>query len=87
MKELVERIAKTLVDHPEEVRVSAVEGSKVTVLELQTHPDDLGKVIGRGGRIAAAIRTLLHAAGVKLHKRFELNVLDEESRARITRRD
>ena len=48
MKELVEDIAKALVDYPEQVRVNAVEGSQATVLELRTHPDDLGKVIGRG---------------------------------------
>src|SRR5262249_26278781 len=68
MKELVESIAQALVDHPEGVQVKAVEGSQVTVLELRVHPEDLGKVIGRQGRTAKAIRTLLGAAGMKLRK-------------------
>jgi uncharacterized protein len=76
MRELVEDIAKSLVDHPEDVEVRAVEGTQVTVLELQTHPDDLGKVIGRDGRTAHAIRTLLVASGMRLHKRFKLEILD-----------
>jgi uncharacterized protein len=77
MKELVENIAKALVDHPEDVDVRAVEGSQVTVLELRTHPGDLGKVIGRDGRTAKAIRTLLGAGGMKLHKRFTLDIVEE----------
>jgi uncharacterized protein len=64
------------VDHPEGVQVREVEGSHVVVLELKTHPDDLGKVIGRQGRTAEAIRTLLGAARAKLHKRFTLEILD-----------
>ena len=76
IKDLLAEIARALVDHPEGVQVSAVEGSHVTVLELKTHPEDLGKVIGREGRIAKAIRTLLGAAGMKLHKRFTLEILD-----------
>jgi predicted RNA-binding protein YlqC (UPF0109 family) len=77
MKELVEEIAKALVDHPEGVQVQAVEGAQVTVLELRVHPEDLGKVIGRQGRTAKAIRTLLGAAGMKLHKRFTLEILED----------
>jgi predicted RNA-binding protein YlqC (UPF0109 family) len=77
MKELVEEIAKALVDHPEGVRVDAVESSQVTVLELRVHPEDLGKVIGRQGRTAKAIRTLLGAAGMKLRKRFTLEILED----------
>ena len=77
MKELVEEIAKALVDHPEGVRVDAVEGSQVTVLELRVAPEDLGKVIGRQGRTAKAIRTLLGAAGMKLRKRFTLEILED----------
>ena len=61
MKELVEAIAKALVDHPEDVEVRPVDGSQVTVLELRVHPEDLGKVIGRQGRTAKAVRTLLGA--------------------------
>ncbi len=56
MKELVEAIARALVDHPEDVQVKSVEGSQVTVLELRVHPEDLGKVIGRQGRTAKAMR-------------------------------
>ncbi len=70
MKDLVEAIARALVDHPDEVQVRAVDGEQVTVLELRVHPDDLGKVIGRQGRTAKAIRTLLGAAGMKLRKRL-----------------
>jgi predicted RNA-binding protein YlqC (UPF0109 family) len=74
MKELVEAIAKALVDHPEEVQVKSVDGSQVTVLELRVHPEDLGKVIGRQGRTAKAVRTLLGAAGTKLKKRYTLEI-------------
>jgi uncharacterized protein len=76
MKELVEEIAKALVDKPEQVQVRAVEGEQVTVLELRVDPEDLGKVIGRQGRTAKAIRTLLGAAGMKLKKRFTLEILE-----------
>lgn len=76
MKELVEEIAKALVDKPEQVHVRAVEGEQVTVLELRVDPEDLGKVIGRQGRTAKAIRTLLGAAGMKLKKRFTLEILE-----------
>ena len=76
MKELVEAIAKALVDNPDQVQVRAVEGEQVTVLELRVHPGDLGKVIGRQGRTAKAIRTLLGAAGIKLRKRYTLEILE-----------
>ena len=76
MKALLEEIAKALVDYPNEVQVTAVEGSQITVLELRTNPEDTGKVIGRQGRTAQAIRILLGAAGMKLHRRFTLEVLD-----------
>ena len=76
MRELVSDIAKALVDHPEDVQVRAVEGEQVTVLELRVAPDDLGKVIGRQGRTAKSIRTLLGAAGMKLKKRFTLEILE-----------
>jgi uncharacterized protein len=77
MKELVEAIARALVDHPEEVQVKSVDGSQVTVLELRVHPEDLGKVIGRQGRTAKAMRTLLCASGIKLRKRFTLEILED----------
>ncbi len=77
MKELVEIIAKAFADHPEEVRVKSSEGAQVTVLELQVHPEDLGKVIGRQGRTAKAIRTVLGAAGIKARKRYTLEILED----------
>jgi predicted RNA-binding protein YlqC (UPF0109 family) len=76
MKELVEAIAKALVDHPENVQVKSVDGEQVTVLELRVHPEDLGKVIGRQGRTAKSMRTILGAAGMKLHKRLTLEILE-----------
>ena len=77
MKELVEAIARALVDHPDDVQVRAVDGSQVTVLELRVHPEDLGKVIGRQGRTAKEVRTLLGAAGMKLRKRYTLEILED----------
>ena len=76
MKELVEQIAKVLVDSPDEVQVNAIEGEQVTVLELRVAQSDLGKVIGKQGRTARSIRTILNAAGVKLKKRFTLEILE-----------
>ena len=76
MKDLLEEIAKALVDNPEDVQVTEVEGEQTTVLELRVRNEDLGKVIGRQGRTARAIRTLLSAAGMKVHKRFVLEILE-----------
>ena len=76
MKELVEAIAKALVDHPEQVQVRAIDGEQVTVLELRVHPEDLGKVIGRQGRTAKSMRTILGAAGMKIRKRLTLEILE-----------
>ncbi len=76
MKELVEAIAKALVDNPDQVQVRAIEGEQVTVLELRVHPSDLGKVIGRQGRTAKSIRTIFGAAGMKLRKRLTLEILE-----------
>jgi predicted RNA-binding protein YlqC (UPF0109 family) len=76
MRELVESIAKALVDNPEEVSVAEVEGEQTTVLELRVSQPDLGKVIGKQGRTARAIRTILGAAGMKLRKRFVLEILE-----------
>jgi predicted RNA-binding protein YlqC (UPF0109 family) len=76
MRDLVESIAKALVDHPDQVQVKAIEGEQVTVLELRVHPEDLGKVIGKQGRTAKSIRTLLGAAGMKLRKRYTLEILE-----------
>ena len=74
--QLVELIAKALVDKPEEVSVRAVEGEQVKVLELSVADGDLGKVIGKKGRTAKSIRTLLGAVGMKLKKRFTLEILE-----------
>ena len=76
IRELVEEIAKALVDIPDQVSVREVEGEQVTVLELRVAPSDLGKVIGKQGRTARCIRTLLGAAGMKLKKRFVLEILE-----------
>jgi len=76
IKELVEEIAKALVDIPEQVQVREVEGEQTTVLELRVAPSDLGKVIGKQGRTARSIRTLLGAAGMKLNRRFTLEILE-----------
>jgi predicted RNA-binding protein YlqC (UPF0109 family) len=76
VKELVEAIAKALVDDPDQVQVRAIEGEQVTVFELRVAPSDLGKVIGRQGRTARAIRTILSAVGMKLRKRFTVEILE-----------
>ncbi|MGC9945020.1 MAG: KH domain-containing protein [Bryobacteraceae bacterium] len=76
MKQLIEDIAKALVDIPEEVAVRVVEGEQVTVLELRVAQSDLGKVIGKQGRTARSIRTILGAAGMKLNRRFTLEILE-----------
>ncbi len=76
MRDLLDLIAKALVDSPEDVRVNQVEGDEATVLELSVAPEDLGKVIGRQGRTARAIRTLLGAGGMKLRRRFVLEILE-----------
>jgi predicted RNA-binding protein YlqC (UPF0109 family) len=76
VKDLVVDIAKALVDSPDEVDVKEVAGEQVTVLELRVAPSDLGKVIGKQGRTARSIRTLLGAAGMKLNRRFTLEILE-----------
>ena len=76
MKELIEMIAKALVDSPDQVVVHAIEGEQSTVLELKVAPTDLGKVIGKQGRTARSIRTILGAAGMKLRRRFTLEILE-----------
>jgi predicted RNA-binding protein YlqC (UPF0109 family) len=75
-KDLVEYIAKSLVDDPENVSVSIIEGEKSTILELRVSQDDIGKVIGKHGRIAKAVRTVLSAAASKTGKRVVLEILD-----------
>jgi predicted RNA-binding protein YlqC (UPF0109 family) len=76
MRELVEYIARALVDEPGEVKVAEVEGERVTVLELRVAQSDLGKVIGKQGRTARAIRTILNANATKLKKRAVLEIVE-----------
>jgi predicted RNA-binding protein YlqC (UPF0109 family) len=76
MKELITYIAKALVDHPEEVVVDEVEGNQTSVLELKVAKEDLGKVIGKQGRTARAMRTILSAASAKVKKRTVLEILE-----------
>lgn len=76
MKELLELIARSLVDNPEEVQVTEVEGEQTTVLELRVAADDLGKVIGKQGRTARSIRTILASSGMKLNKRIVFEIIE-----------
>ncbi len=76
MKELVEAMARALVDSPENVSVKEVDGEKTTVFELRVATNDLGKVIGKQGKTARAMRTILGAAGTKIGKRCVLEILE-----------
>jgi hypothetical protein len=76
MKELIEYIAKSLVDHPEEVKVTEVEGERTSVIELSVTKEDLGKVIGKQGKTARAMRTILSAASTKERKRTILEIIE-----------
>jgi hypothetical protein len=76
MKDLVEYIAKALVDHPEAVQVSQVEGERSLILELRVAADDMGKVIGKQGRIAKALRTVVKAAATKEGKMVHVEIID-----------
>jgi len=75
-KEIVEMIAKSLVDNPSAVNVNVIEGEKSTILELRVGPGDVGKIIGRRGSIAKSIRTIVNAVSVKNGKRVILEILD-----------
>ena len=75
-KELVEFVAKSLVDKPEAVEINQIEGEKSTILELRVDPDDVGKVIGKHGRIARSLRTILAASTSRTGKRVVLEILD-----------
>lgn len=76
MKELIKYIARALVDNPEMVDVSEVEGNQTSVLELKVAKEDLGKVIGKQGRTARAMRTILSAASAKVRKRTVLEIIE-----------
>ncbi len=76
LKELIETIAKALVDYPEQVEVSELEGEQTSVIELRVAKEDLGKVIGKQGRTARAMRTILSAASTKIRKRAVLEIIE-----------
>lgn len=76
LKDLIEFIAKSLVDNPDRVSVSEIEGEQTSVLELRVAKEDLGKVIGKQGRTARAMRTILSAASTKIKKRSVLEILE-----------
>jgi hypothetical protein len=76
MRELIEYIAKSLVDRPEEVIVTETEGEKTAIIELKVAKEDLGKVIGKMGRTARSMRTILNAAATKIGKRYVLEILE-----------
>jgi len=77
VKELVELIAKALVDNPDKVQISQIDGEQSSILELKVAQEDLGKIIGKQGRNAQAIRVILGAAGMKLKKRFILELIEK----------
>ena len=76
MKELIEIMAKALVEHPDQVQVNEIAGEHASVIELKTAKEDIGKVIGKRGRNAQAMRTILNAASAKLRKRLVLEIID-----------
>jgi predicted RNA-binding protein YlqC (UPF0109 family) len=77
VKELVELIAKSLVDNLEKVQVSQIDGEQSSIIELKVAPEDVGKVIGKQGRNVQAIRIILGAAGMKLKRRFNLEIIEK----------
>ncbi|MCF0149565.1 MAG: KH domain-containing protein [Clostridium sp.] len=79
MKELIENIAKSLVDNPDEVHVNEVQGEQSIILELKVAPADMGKVIGKQGRIAKAIRTVVKAAAMRENKNVVVEIIDKKS--------
>lgn len=76
LKELVDFMARALVDHPDQVKVSEIEGEQTSVIELRVAKEDLGKVIGKQGRTARAMRTILSAASTKIRKRAVLEIIE-----------
>jgi hypothetical protein len=77
VKELIELIAQSLVDNPDKVQVSQLEGEQNSIIELKVAPEDMGKIIGKQGRNVQAIRVILSAAGMKLRKRFVLELIEK----------
>ncbi len=76
MKDLIEFVVKALVDDPSEVKITEINGDKITLFELRVSKDDIGKVIGKKGRTAGAIRTILNAVSTKQGKRAELEIIE-----------
>lgn len=76
MKDLIEYIAKSLVDNPDRVSVAEVQGEKTAIYELRVHPEDLGKVIGKQGRTARAIRTLVSSAATRQNRRAMVEIME-----------
>ncbi len=81
MKELVEYIVKSLVDKPEAVEINETQAETVTIIEIRTAPEDAGKVIGREGRIANAIRAIVKAASAKQQRKISVEIITEEKQA------
>ena len=79
MKDLVEIIAKSLVDNPEEVHVNEIQGEQGLILELRVAPEDMGKVIGKQGKVVKAIRTVVKAASLNVDKKVVVEILDDKS--------
>jgi predicted RNA-binding protein YlqC (UPF0109 family) len=77
MKELIEFVARSLVDNPDRVEINEIAGNQTNVLELKVAKEDVGKIIGKSGRTADAIRTILNCGAAKLNKRFILHIIDE----------
>ncbi len=77
MKDLIELIAKSLVDNPDQVKVSQLDGEQTAIIELKVAQEDIGKIIGKQGRIAHSIRVILGAAGMKVKKRYNLEIIDK----------
>ena len=79
MKDLVEIIAKSLVDNPNEVHVNEIQGEQDSILELRVAPEDMGKVIGKQGRVAKAIRTVVKAAALNENQKVVVEIIDVKS--------
>ncbi len=76
MKDLIEYVVKTLVDHPDELRIAEIEGERTIVFELRCHPDDVGKVIGKSGKTGGALRTLISTVAARQNRRAMLEVVE-----------
>jgi len=85
MKDLVEYVAKSLVDKPDEVRISETQGENLTIIEINVANEDIGKVIGREGRIANAMRTIAKAAAAKQRKRVTVEIMTKDEERRESR--